>query len=395
MSNQALTSLEVFTGAGGLALAARRAGFKHQHLVEWNSDCCDTINFNISRGMDLVRDWPSLHPTDVQTVDFKKWEEKIDLLAGGPPCQPFSLGGKHRAFLDKRDMFPQAVRAIRESRPKVAVLENVKGLLRSSYATYLEYIVLQMTYPSLQAKDGEDMTSHLSRLEQHHTSGAKPEYRVIFQCLNAADYGVPQKRERVFFVAFREDYHCNWSFQSHAAPTHSIDSLLFDKWISGEYWEKHKIKKPSELPPQIKTRIARLKKQDNFFKLEPWVTVRDAICDLPDPRSGENDLALKGHIFQDGARTYPGHTGSPLDEPSKTIKAGVHGVPGGENMIRFDDGSVRYFTVRETARIQTFPDNYEFKGSWSEVMKQLGNAVPVDLGNRVLASISNSLRSTN
>ncbi|MGA3304360.1 MAG: DNA cytosine methyltransferase, partial [Methylovirgula sp.] len=89
------------------------------------------------------------------------------------------------------------------------------------------------------------------------------------------------------------------------------------------------------------------------------------------------------HRFQDGARSYPGHTGSPLDEPAKALKAGVHGVPGGENMLRKPDGSVRYFTVRESARLQTFPDGYEFMGSWSETMRQLGNAVPVELARLV------------
>lgn len=83
--------------------------------------------------------------------------------------------------------------------------------------------------------------------------------------------------------------------------------------------------------------------------------------------------------MKDGAREYPGHTGSNIDEPAKTIKAGGHGVPGGENMIRFHNGELRYFTVFEAKRIQTFPDYYQILGSWSEAMRQLGNAVPVRL----------------
>ena len=96
------------------------------------------------------------------------------------------------------------------------------------------------------------------------------------------------------------------------------------------------------------------------------------------------------HKYQPGAKAYPGHTGSPIDEPSKALKAGVHGVPGGENMIRYPDGRVRYFTVREAARIQTFPDNYALHGAWSEAMRQLGNAVPVDLASIFIDSVIKS-----
>jgi DNA (cytosine-5)-methyltransferase 1 len=93
------------------------------------------------------------------------------------------------------------------------------------------------------------------------------------------------------------------------------------------------------------------------------------------------------HDFRDGARAYTGHSGSVLDEPSKTIKAGAHGVPGGENMLVLDDGSLRYYTVRESARIQTFPDGYKFHGSWTESMRQIGNAVPIKLAHAIGASI--------
>ena len=89
---------------------------------------------------------------------------------------------------------------------------------------------------------------------------------------------------------------------------------------------------------------------------------------------------------------YPGHTGSSLDEPAKTLKAGDHGVPGGENMLRRPDGSVRYFTVRESARLQTFPDKYVFPGSWTENMRQLGNAVPVTLATSVARSVADCLK---
>jgi DNA (cytosine-5)-methyltransferase 1 len=120
------------------------------------------------------------------------------------------------------------------------------------------------------------------------------------------------------------------------------------------------------------------------------VTVREALAGLPDPQSTINH-AFSNHTFQGGARVYPGHTGSPLDEPAKALKAGDHGVPGGENMIAFPDGSVRYFTVRESCRLQTIPDCYAIAGSWSEAMRQLGNAVPAELARIIALSIRNAL----
>ena len=125
---------------------------------------------------------------------------------------------------------------------------------------------------------------------------------------------------------------------------------------------------------------------------KPWITVRDAICDLPDPEKKTADHHYLNHRFMPGARSYPGHTGSVLDEPAKTLKAGDHGVPGGENMLVFPDGKLRYFTVRESARLQCFPDEYGFVACWTESMRQLGNAVPVPLARSVAAHIRSHLK---
>jgi DNA (cytosine-5)-methyltransferase 1 len=122
----------------------------------------------------------------------------------------------------------------------------------------------------------------------------------------------------------------------------------------------------------------------------PWQTVRDALIDLPDPQSNHG---IKDHLFHNGARIYPGHTGSILDAPAKTIKAGDHGVPGGENMIRFSDGTVRYLTVPSEKRLQTFSDDFVINGVWGESMRQIGNAVPVLLaqlmGQNLIKTLSN------
>lgn len=359
------------------------AGFTHEAVVEWDRYSCDTIRENQRRGVDPVVDWP-LHEADVRAFDYSGIRGGLDLIAGGPPCQPFSLGGRHRGWDDERDMFPEMVRAIRELKPRAIVIENVKGLLRQSFAKYFEYVVLQVSYPEVVMKQDENWSDHLSRLERHHVHGQRDGlfYRVVFRLLNAADYGVSQRRERVIIVGFRQDLELEWSFPK---ATHSLDALLWSQWVSGEYWDRHAVslEHRPEPPPKSRRRIERL---GSLFPPRefPWSTVRDAISDLPDPEERDHSGEIPNHKLNPGARSYHGHTGSPLDEPAKTLKAGDHGVPGGENMLAYPDGRVRYFTVRESARLQTFPDDYVFHGSWTETMRQLGNAVPVLLG-RVIA----------
>src|SRR5690606_27890328 len=139
------------------------------------------------------------------------------------------------------------------------------------------------------------------------------------------------------------------------------------------------------------SRISRLRKSNDILeRAKPWMTVRDALRGRPDPESKAAE-EWYNHRYQPGAKVYPGHTGSPLDLPAKTLKAGDHGVPGGENMMVREDGSVRYFTVRESARLQTFPDTFVFHGSWTETMRQLGNAVPVTLAHLVASSVAQKL----
>ncbi|MGE8114530.1 DNA cytosine methyltransferase [Pseudomonas sp. NPDC086566] len=383
-----LQSIELFAGAGGLGMGFSRCNVQHQAVVEWSKHACETLRINKRYGVDPIAHWADVTEGDVRNFDFSSYTG-LDLITGGPPCQPFSMGGKHRGFLDERDMFPQAVRAIREVRPKAFVFENVKGLTRASFYNYFNYIQLQLEYPSLQARAGEEWLEHLSRLEQHKTAGAHSEYHVVARLVNAADYGVPQKRERVFFVGFRADTHRPWTFPS---KTHSIDALLRDQWVTGDYWERHKVAKRSrpDCPLTNSKKLAALRESTEELYL-PWQTVRDAISDLPDPEQHPT-LLFQAHKFQPGARSYPGHTGSPLDEPAKALKAGDHGVPGGENMLRRVDGSIRYFTVRECARIQTFPDEFVFEGSWGEIMRQLGNAVPVRLAQHVADAVCTQLR---
>lgn len=383
-----MNAVELFVGAGGLGMAVSQAGFKPQLVVDWDPWACDTIRQNKKAGLIPFSTWP-LVQGDVREVKFSEISKTIDIVTGGPPCQPFSMGGLHRAYLDERDMFPQAIRAVRELQPRAFVFENVKGLTRAAFSNYLEYIGLQLQNPNLIAKSKEPWHDHLDRLRDSEARGKLRglRYKVAMKVLNAANYGVPQKRERVLIVGLRSDIDVTWQYPSY---THSQDALLWSQWISGEYWERHKIAKRHR--PEDLAGKARALKLKTLPKEAPWVTVRDAIADLPDPEIHPLlARAYLDHRFQPGARAYAGHTGSPLDEPAKTLKAGVHGVPGGENMLRRTDGTVRYFTIRESARLQTFPDEMIFHGSWSETMRQLGNAVPTKLAHVIVQRVHDHL----
>jgi DNA (cytosine-5)-methyltransferase 1 len=376
-----MKSIELFAGAGGLGMGVSLAGFHPVEVVEWDIDCCDTLRENRLRGVAPVSSWP-LTQSDIRDVNFGRHENLVQLVTGGPPCQPFSIGGKHRAHDDVRDMFPQAVRALREIKPKAFIFENVKGLTRQTFRNYFEYIKLQMTHPEIVARPDETWADHLSRLEQQESSGCRKglSYNVIAHLANAADYGIPQRRERVFFVGFRSDLGIAWSFPKQ---THSSEALAWDQYRDGSYWDRHSVHwKNRALSENTRKRAWKFSERP---KQKAWLTVRDALTGLPDcERDPRASASYHNHRFQPGARSYLGHSGSPLDEPAKTLKAGVHGVPGGENMLLKPNGSVRYFSIRESARLQTFPDDFVFHGSWSESMRQLGNAVPVTLA-RIVA----------
>lgn len=382
-----MKTLEIFSGAGGMALGLKNAGFNCTGLLEQNKDACDTLRKNFNS---------EIFETDISEFNYEKIGRGIEVLAGGPPCQPFSLGGKHQGENDKRDMFPEVIRAINKVSPNAFIFENVKGLLRDSFATYLEYIVLRLTYPSVVIKADESWIEHLSRLERIKTSGdsKNEEYQVVYRCLNAADYGVPQKRQRVFIVGFKKNLNVEWAFPE---STHSLDSLLFSKFVSKDYWDESNASPSKEDLEIMKNGTVEINLRKKFGFLEsttaPWKTIRQVLLDLPEP-SIEGNKHFHNHVLKPGARSYHGHTGSPIDEPSKALKAGVHGVPGGENTIRLQDGTVRYFSVREAARIQTFPDDFDFSGAWSENMRQLGNAVPVQLASVIGKSVALALNKT-
>lgn len=368
-----------------MALGTHLAGFSTEVVAEWDRWSCDTLRENQSAGHPLAQGM-DVREGDVRGIDWSAVEDGVALVSGGPPCQPFSGGGKGRAADDPRDMFPATAEVIRTLRPRAFIIENVRGLTRSAFSDYYSYIQLRLAHPELAPRSGESWTEHLARLQAEHTSVRSDlQYNVLPTLVNAANYGVPQQRWRVFFVGFRSDVDAEWSFPE---PTHSASALRYEQDVTGEYWDRHKVARKHRVSPLARTGSA--PHSGDVPSDRPWRTVRDAIGDLPTPTETGSRRYLN-HVLQPGARSYPGHTGSSLDAPSKALKAGVHGVPGGENMLRRVDGSVRYFTVREAARLQTFPDRYRLHGPWSEAMRQLGNAVPVMLAQTVAASVHEHL----
>lgn len=334
-----MQTIELFAGCGGLAKGLELAGLKAVGFFEFNRQACMSLRANF--------DPNKVYEGDVCKMDFRGFAG-VDVVSGGPPCQPFSLGGLAKAYDDKRDMFPHAARVISEIRPKAFVFENVKGLLREKFAPYFGYIILRLTYPDCRQKKDESWQEHayrLKRIDNGKSRYSGVRYQVGYKLLNAVDYGVPQTRERVFIVGFRSDIEAHWSW-----------------------------------PEPICTKNNR-------------VPVSAVLAGVGDPRSKDNKL--EDHIFQDGAREYPGHTGSDVSKPAKTIKAGAHGVPGGENMLRFADGSIRYMTVHEAKLIQTFPSDFKVTGSWGEALRQIGNAVPVKLAQVVGCQIHDVLKNAN
>lgn len=375
-------AVDIFSGAGGLAAGVARAGFSAVAVFDNDKISCETLGLNLNNYSEDSKEVKIIN-ADIEKTSFLELEGSVALISGGPPCQPFSSGGRHHAHNDSRDMFPEAIRAVREIKPRAFIFENVAGLRRPSFREYYEYIRLQLCHPEILKVSEESWASHLRRLEDYHLSGDRNglNYRLIVHSLNAADYGIPQNRNRIFFVGFQEEAGIHWHFPQ---PTHSKQSLV-SEMESGKYWERN------EVPNSRRTNMKGSRLAQSSLDLVdtlPWVTLREAISDLEAPcMPSEKNPVDPMHIFRPGARTYKGHTGSRLDEPAKTIKAGVHGVPGGENMFINDAGSLRYFTLRECARIQTFPDSYKFGGSWSATMKQLGNAVPVDMAEIVAKSV--------
>jgi DNA (cytosine-5)-methyltransferase 1 len=376
-----------------MALGLHLAGFKHKAVNEIDKRSVETLKANRRR----VGGWP-LKPGDVAAQSWADFERAMTLVAGGAPCQPFSIGGVHRGDEDHRNLWPAFIDVVDQVRPLAVIGENVRGLTRPSFLPYLDYICDRLSAPAMKPEGDESWQEHGARLRDaldHEDLDDDARYLVDRRVILAADYGVPQMRYRLFIVAFRADIGVDWDPEAPygqrwtwPTPTHDRDALLATQ-EDGTYWERHELKpRPVTIAASRVAAVDRARRRLMLGEIQPWRTLRDALAGklddegfapLPEPVNGQETPGFNFHVGIPGARLYKGHSGNALDAPAKTIKAGVHGVPGGEHIALLDDGSHRYLTVRECARVQTFPDYWKFEGPRSEASRQIGNAVPVRL----------------
>lgn len=318
------TSIELFAGAGGLALGMEKAGFSHVLLNEIDHDACTTLRYNRPN-------WQVVEQ-DVRTISFKQFYGEVDFLSGGFPCQAFSYAGKQGGFNDTRGtLFFELARAVKEIQPKVFMGENVKGLSAHDGGKTLEIIkntIRELGYTLVEPR-----------------------------VLKAILYQVPQKRERLIMVAIRNDIADKVRFK-WPAPYHRIMTLR-DAFFRGELYDV-------DVPPSDGQKYP-LKKQ----KVMELVPMGGYWRDLPLEIQKEY---MGGSFKLEGGKTGMARRLS-LDEPSLTLTC----APAQKQTERCHPTETRPLTVREYARIQTFPDDWKFAGTLSSQYKQIGNAVPVNL----------------
>lgn len=325
-------SMELFAGAGGLALGLEKAGFEVALLNELDRHAGATLKIN--------RPYWNVAVGDVAEIDFTRYRNKIDLLSGGFPCQAFSYAGNKLGFGDIRGtLFFELMRAVEEVQPRVFLGENVRGLLNHDKGRTIETIKRKI----------EDVGYTL----------------VDPQVLKAIYYKVPQKRERLFLVGIRNDLVDNISFH-WPAPFKRVLTLK-DVLKKGEIFSSDTPASEGQIYPARKKEILSLVSPGGYWR------------DLPDSIQREY---MKKSYFLGGGKTGMARRLS-WDEPSLTLTCS----PAQKQTERCHPEETRPLTVREYARIQTFPDNWEFAGSMSSQYKQIGNAVPVNLAAAVGRSL--------
>lgn len=309
------TAIDLFAGAGGTALGLENAGLQHVFLNEFDKHAASTLQRNRPN-------W-NVSDEDVREVNFSRWRGKVDIIEGGFPCQAFSYAGKGRGFQDTRGtLFHEFARAVKEARPKIAIGENVRGLLTHD--------------------DGRTLQTMVRILQELG-------YRVAYRILRSQYLDVPQKRERLVIIAVRSDIDTPLLFPKERDYTISLKEAIGDFPASeGQQYSEYKYAVMQQVP------------EGGYWRSLPDDVQRDY---------------MKASYFHTGGKTGMARRLA-WDEPSLTLTCN----PAQKQTERCHPTETRPLNVREYARIQTFPDDWQFAGSVSAQYKQIGNAVPVNLG---------------
>ncbi len=292
-----LKSIEICAGAGGQALGLEMAGFKHIALVEYEKKYCETLKKNRP-------EW-NIICEDVKNFSGKPYRNKIDLLAGGVPCPPFSVAGKQLGSDDERDLFPEALRLIEEINPKAVMLENVRGFLDPTFKDYRESI--------------------LKRIDELG-------YNVQIKLLNASDYGVPQLRPRIVIVGIRKDIQGKFSYP---LPT-------------------------SEKVKTVGETLLDLMKKNQWQKANEWAKQASTIAPT----------------IVGGSKKHGGPDLGPIRARKAWAQLGVDGKGIANEAPEKDFEGMPRLTPRMIARIQGFPDTWNFGDKKTAACRMIGNAFP-------------------
>ena len=326
LPNSDYNVLELFAGAGGLALGLEKAGLSCIALNEIDKWACNTLRNNRPK-------WSVLEG-DIKSFSFMEYRNRVEVVTGGFPCQSFSYAGKRLGFKDARGtLFYEFARVVKEVNPPICIGENVKGLLSHD-----------------KGKTLEGMISILDEIG----------YKVApIKILKAINYGVPQKRERLILVGVRKDIDIDFNYPK---PHNHIYNLV-DALKKGDLYDCDVPKSLGSEYPKHKKEVLDLIPQKGYWR------------DLP---IGIQKEYMGKSFYLGGGKTGMARRIG-WDEPSLTLTCS----PAQKQTERCHPDETRPFTVREYARIQTFPDNWSFAGSISQQYKQIGNAVPCNLGKEI------------
>ncbi|MGM0580592.1 MAG: DNA (cytosine-5-)-methyltransferase [Bacteroidota bacterium] len=322
--------LELFAGAGGLAVGMEKAGLKCVALNEIDKWACQTLRKNRPN-------WKILEG-DVKNFDFSELYNKVDIVTGGFPCQAFSYAGKKLGLKDARGtLFYEFARVVTEVNPSICIGENVRGLLSHD--------------------NGNTLQGMISILDEIG-------YNVVpVQVLKAVQYRVPQKRERLILVGIRKDIDIEFTYPKPHKKIYTLEDAL----KKGELFNSDVPKSSGAKYPEYKKNVLDLVPPKGYW--------RDLPVDIQKEYMG-------GSYFLGGGKTGMARRIG-WDEPSLTLTCS----PAQKQTERCHPDETRPFTVREYARIQTFPDDWGFAGSVAQQYKQIGNAVPVNLAQELGYSI--------